>query len=145
MKLLSNDLRNGSEMPSEFTCEGSDISPELHWAGVPSGAKSFAIILRDPDAPSGDFAHWLVCNIPASAASIPKGGPLPKGAVQVVNDFGKKAYGGPCPPSGTHRYVFRLYALGVESVDCGSKQQFLQAVEQHKIGEAALLAPYKRK
>ncbi len=145
MKLLSNDLKQGQEIPSEFTCDGSNISPELHWEGAPAETKSFALTLRDPDAPMGTFNHWLVCNIPANILSIPKGGPIPAEATQVQNDFGKGDYGGPCPPSGSHRYYFKLYALDVEKIECTNAQQLLQQIEAHKLAEAELMAPYQRK
>lgn len=145
MKLLSNDLEQGKEIPSEFTCDGANVSPELHWEGALAETKSFALTVRDPDAPMGTFDHWLVCNISASVSSISKGGPIPQGATQIQNDFGKLDYGGPCPPSGTHRYFFKLYALDVESIDCSNKQELFNAIEAHKIDEAELMAPYQRK
>jgi len=145
MKLSSNDFEGGEMLPSEFTCDGKNISPELHWENIPAETKSLALSLRDPDAPSGTFDHWLVCNIPPIVSSIPKAGPVPGNAKQIANDFGKPSYGGPCPPSGTHRYIFRLYALDVESIECGNKQQFFQQIEEHKIAEAELISLYKRK
>ncbi len=145
MKISSNDLVEGQEIPAEFTCDGSNISPHLGWSDFPQETKSFALAVRDPDAPMGTFEHWLVCNIPANVSSIQKAGPLPSGAREVQNDFGKASYGGPCPPSGMHNYIFKVYALDVERIDCGSKQQFFQQAEGHKIAEASLTAPYSRK
>ena len=145
MKLLSNDLVAGQEMPSRFTCDGENISPELHWEDFPPEAKSFALLVQDPDAPSGNFNHWLVCNIPANVSSIQQGGPLPSGSEQITNGFGEEGYGGPCPPSGTHRYFFRLYALDTEKIECSSAQELKQQIQAHKIAETELMAPYKRK
>ncbi|MEA2035920.1 MAG: YbhB/YbcL family Raf kinase inhibitor-like protein, partial [Nanoarchaeota archaeon] len=113
MKLVSNDFNEGEDIPKEFTCQGDDFSPHLAWDDVPEGVKSFALICDDPDAPSGTWVHWLVKDIPADVKGVPQRG-VP--GVQVVNDFGKEDYGGPCPPSGKHRYFFRLYALDVESI-----------------------------
>jgi hypothetical protein len=144
MKLESNDFEKGQPVPSQFTCDGQNISPELHWFLAPEGTKSFALSLRDPDAPSGDFVHWLVCNIPTTTTAITQNS-VPENSTQVKNDFGKTGYGGPCPPSGTHRYFFRIYALDTESINPNAKQDFFQLVEQHKIGEAELMATYQRK
>ena len=138
MKLLSNDLKAGEEMAREFTCDGSNISPELHWQDAPAETKSFALVLSDPDAPGGTFYHWLVYNIPAATTNIAQGS-VPVGAKQIANDFGKEGYGGPCPPSGSHRYFFRLYALDVETLDCNNKQELLEQIEQHKLREASRL------
>lgn len=144
MKLLSNDLAAGQAIPAEFTCDGANKSPELHWEGAPQQTKSFALTMRDPDAPGGTFDHWLVFNIPANVSIIPKGGPVPAGAEQMTNDFGEQDYGGPCPPSGTHRYYFKLYALDVEQLECKTKQELFQQIEQHKIAEAELMGTYSR-
>ena len=145
MKLLSNDIASGREMPSTFTCDGKNVSPELHWEAIPKEAKSLALVVSDPDAPGGNFDHWLVCNIPASASGIPQGGPLPSGSKEIANDFGKAAYGGPCPPSGTHRYFFRLYALGIEKIQCRNASELKQEISKHKVAETELMALYKRK
>lgn len=116
MEITSRAFAAGTPIPPTHTCDGSDISPPLEWAGPPAGTKSFALISDDPDAPGGTWVHWVAWNIPAEARSlvegIPKSDRLPDGTRQGVNDFGRVGYGGPCPPSGTHRYFFRLYALG---------------------------------
>jgi len=109
MNLSSNDLEQGEKIPEKFTCDGENVNPELHWDAFPEETKSFALTVRDPDAPSGDFAHWLLCNIPAETTGIAQDS-VPKGSKQVGNDFGKEGYGGPCPPSGTHRYYFKIFA-----------------------------------
>ena len=145
MKLRSKDFEHEGMIPSHFTCDGADISPQLEWIDVPSGTKSFALIVDDPDAPVGTWVHWLVCDIPPNVVTIPQNS-LPRNVRQVKNDFGKVEYGGPCPPSGTHRYFFKLYALDVEKLEgVDNKKSFYQKVEEHKIDEAVLMGRYKRK
>ncbi len=144
MKIESTDFKTGAAIPAEFTCDGQNLNPELHWEGAPAETKSFALTVRDPDAPSGTFDHWLVCNIPAGVSSIAKEAGAPAGSKQVPNDFGKQDYGGPCPPSGTHRYFFRLYALSVESIDCSNKDELFVALSKNKIAEAELMGTFAR-
>ena len=103
MELKSNDFEHSKNMPSELTCDGEDVSPHLAWSGEPEGTKSFALSCFDPDAPGSGWVHWYVHDIPASVHELAKGAPVPAGAVEVTNDFGKTTYGGPCPPSGTHQ------------------------------------------
>lgn len=144
MKLSSNDIGNGMDFPKELSCDGSGENPELHWSDAPAATKSFAIVVSDPDAPMGTYYHWLVCNIPASISGIPRGA-TPSGAKLLANTSGSTDYVAPCPPSGTHRYYFTVYALDVEKMDCGSKQEFLEQIARHKIAEATILTPFKRK
>ncbi len=140
MKLESPDL--GEFVPARFTCDGEDINPELRWSEVPEGTKSFALMVWDPDAPMGTFIHWMVYNIPADKREI-KQGEIP--GKQVINDFGKENYGGPCPPSGTHRYFFTLYALDVEDLgDIKDKHEFMSKVEEHTIAKAEIMSKYSR-
>lgn len=114
---LKSDFENQEMIPARYTADGQDISPPLEISGVDSKAESIAIIVEDPDAPGQTFTHWLIWNIPASTKKIPENVPNKKiveelgGAVQGINDFGKIGYGGPAPPSGTHRYVFKLFTL----------------------------------
>jgi Raf kinase inhibitor-like YbhB/YbcL family protein len=143
MKLESNDFEHGGDVPTKFTCDGADISPHLAWSGVPEGTKSLALIVDDPDAPMGTWVHWLVCNIPADTKEISQDS-VPSGAKQVTNGFGKVEYGGPCPPGGTHRYFFKLYALDTEKLDVDYKKNFYKEVEKHKIAEAVLMGKYSR-
>jgi len=143
MRLRSRNFEDGGRIPSEFTCDGRDVSPQLSWEDAPDGTKSFALSVVDPDAPGGTFIHWLVCGIPEDADEIDQGR-LPDGAKQVRNDFGKKDYGGPCPPSGTHRYVFTLYALDTEYLEGVNEHNFFEMVEEHTLGKAALTGLYKR-
>ncbi|TSC76283.1 MAG: PEBP family protein [Parcubacteria group bacterium Gr01-1014_31] len=145
MQLVSDDLRDGELMPSTFTCDGQDVAPQLGWRNVPEGTKSFALRCFDPDAPGGGFTHWLVANLPHTCRQLPRGGPLPDAAVEVLNDFGKTGYGGPCPPSGTHRYEFTLYALNVVELRGLTAENFLDQVRRCAVAQATLTAPYRRR
>lgn len=142
MKLTSNDFGNNENLPSLFTCDGSGISPHLEWSGFPKETKSFALILNDPDAPSGNFRHWIIYNIPKNITSIEQGDSV---GIEVENDARKTSYFGPCPPSGTHRYVFTIYALKVEHLDGINKDNFVSIVEKNKLDSAKLIGLYKRK
>ena len=141
MKLTSNDFKQGGAIPKRFSCQGENVNPHLAWADVPAGTKSFALICDDPDAPAGTWVHWLVKNIPANVKEIRQNSVLGE---QVENDFGKEDYGGPCPPSGTHRYFFRLYALDVEELEADNKDDFYSQVEEHAIAKAELMGTYKK-
>jgi Raf kinase inhibitor-like YbhB/YbcL family protein len=112
MQLTSPAFNTGDSIPTQYTCKGENISPPLNIVDVPKDAKSLALIMHDPDAPVGDFLHWLIWDIQPSTQSIGAGS-MPVGAVQGPTGFGKNEYGGPCPPAGTgtHRYIFELYAL----------------------------------
>ena len=134
-----------------YTCDGKDISPELAWSGAPDGTKSFALICDDPDAPVGTWVHWVVYNIPSHATGLPKGVPtikeLPDGTRQGINDFHRIGYGGPCPPRGpAHRYFFKLYALDtkLDLPPGATKEQVLEAMKGHVLGEAQLMGKYER-
>jgi len=144
MRLKSQDFEEGAFIPSQFTCDGDDVSPELHWEDAPEGTKSFALSMTDPDAPIGTFIHWLVYSIAKDTTRIDRNR-LPAAARQVTNGFGQEQYGGPCPPSGTHRYYFRLYALDTDSLETITKTNFFQVVEKHAIATAELMGRYKRK
>jgi Raf kinase inhibitor-like YbhB/YbcL family protein len=144
MKLKSKDFEDNSNIPSEFTCDGRDVSPQLSWEDVPAETKSFALSVTDPDAPMGTWIHWLVHDIPKDVRTIAQGG-LPEGAKQVENDFRMKEYGGPCPPSGTHRYIFTVYALDVERLEGVKKRNFFDKVREHTLDKAVLKGLYKRK
>jgi Raf kinase inhibitor-like YbhB/YbcL family protein len=141
MKLTSNDFNQGDLIPKEFTCQGDDFNPHLAWEDAPANTKSFALIVDDPDAPVGLWVHWLVKDIPANIKEI-KQDSVPGN--QVENDFGKKDYGGPCPPSGVHRYVFKLYALDVENLDVNNKKEFYAEAEKHAIAKAELMGTYRK-
>jgi len=142
--LKSKDFEDNSSIPSEFTCDGRDVSPQLSWGDVPAEKKSFALSVADPDAPMGTWIHWLVHDIPKDVRTIEQGG-LPEGAKQVENDFRMIEYGGPCPPSGTHRYIFTVYALDVERLEGVDKRNFFDKVREHTLDKAVLKGLYKRK
>ncbi|MFO8020442.1 MAG: YbhB/YbcL family Raf kinase inhibitor-like protein [Promethearchaeia archaeon] len=141
MQLTSQDFDHNEEMDSKFTCDGDDISPHLKWDDVPNGTKCFAVSCNDPDAPAGDWVHWYVYNIPDDTREIAQNGPVP--GKQAKNDFGKKEYGGPCPPSGTHRYFFRVYALD-EELKGVKKSNFKKKVKQHTLEKAEMIGLYTR-
>jgi Raf kinase inhibitor-like YbhB/YbcL family protein len=144
MKLKSENFVDNSSIPSEFTCDGRNVSPQLSWEDVPEETKSFALSVTDPDAPGGTWIHWLVYDISKELRKIERGG-LPEGAKEVENDFGKRPYGGPCPPSGTHRYFFTIYALDTEHLEGLNKRSFLDTVEKHTIKKAVIKGLYKRR
>ena len=150
-QLTSSAFETESSIPPQFSCDGRNISPELSWSSAPAGTKAFALIMHDPDAPiEGGYTHWLVYNIPATAHHLPENVPnqdkLPGGGMQGRNDSGKYGYTGPCPPSGTHRYYFRLYALDSEldSRAGANKASLEKAIEGHVLAKAELLGRYKR-
>ena len=145
MKITSSAFHEGGDIPSKFTCDASDTSPPLQITGIPSEAKSLVLIADDPDAPSGLFTHWLVWNIPPRTSSIAEGS-APKG-VQGANDFGKSGYRGPCPPPGTHRYSFKIFALDRElELRSGAKRsQVDAAMKGHVIAQGELVGRYARK
>lgn len=148
--IISSAFSEGQTIPTRYTCDGPDVSPDLTWSGVPEKAASLALICDDPDAPMGTWVHWVLFNIPADAdglpAEIPPDATLENGACHGTNDFGKPGYGGPCPPGGTHRYFFKLYALDTElNLDSGiSKAQLLEAIEGHILAEGRLMGTYSR-
>ena len=113
--VTSTAFQHGGMIPSQHTCDGANRSPALAWSGVPAEAKSIALIVDDPDAPRGDWVHWVLYDLPADAKGLPESVPQDKllagGGTHGQNDFGRPGYGGPCPPSGTHRYYFKVYAL----------------------------------
>lgn len=153
MEIKSNSFKNGERIPKKYTCEGEDLSPELHWTGVPPNAKSFVIIVNDPDAPIGTFNHWVIYDIPADVSSLPEGvekkPELQRGIKQGKNDFGKIGWGGPCPPKGhgTHRYFFIIKALSVEKIGLApgaTVSQVMKAIEGKVIAEAQMYGTYSR-
>lgn len=145
MKITSSAFQEGGNIPSKFSCDGADTSPPLQISDVPSAAKSLVLIMDDPDAPSGLFTHWTAWNISPQNSAIAEGS-TPRG-VQGTNDFGKSSYGGPCPPSGTHRYYFKIFALDRElDLPFGAKRgQLDAAMKGHVIGQGELMGRYSRK
>jgi Raf kinase inhibitor-like YbhB/YbcL family protein len=150
MKITSNSFKEGEMIPLKYTCDGENISPQLTWTGYPENTKSFAIISDDPDAPAGDWVHWVLYNIPSYInelkENLPKDKKFENGTIQGITDFGRTGYDGPCPPGGTHRYYFKLYALNIPiNKDAGmTKQELLKAMEGHIVAEVQLMGKYKR-
>lgn len=150
MKLTSSAFSEGGMIPSQYTCDGKDISLPLSWSEVPDGTKSFALICDDPDAPMGTWVHWVIYNIPDTVRQLPEAVPttekLNDGSLQGKNDFKRFGYGGPCPPGGTHRYFFKLYALDTRlDLKAGAtKSQLLEAMKGHILAEAQLMGKYGR-
>lgn len=143
MRLSSPGFTPDALIPVRYTCDGINISPPLRWDEVPEDAQSFALVVKDVDAP-GEWIHWLVCNIPVKSRLIPEGGPVPRGSREVRNDFGRQAYGGPCPNTGEHRYSFTLYALNVEHLPTRiRKENFIELCRQHAIDKVVLIARYR--
>lgn len=151
MKLESTAFTSNQLIPSTYTCDGKDISPPLSWSEPPEKTQSFALIVDDPDAPGRTFVHWVLYNLPPTTRQLPEGLPhqpeLSLGGRQGKNDFDRYGYGGPCPPSGTHRYYFKLYALDAElDLELGvTKSALLKAIEGHLLAETELIGHYSRK
>lgn len=146
ISITSPAFQAGGDIPAKFTCNGTNISPELQISGVPSEAKSLVLIVDDPDAPNGLFNHWLVWNIDPKTTRVAEKS-APAAAVQGTNDFGKSNYGGPCPPSGTHRYFFKIFALDtkLESKPSAHRAKLDAAMRGHILAEGELMARYSHK
>ena len=150
MEIKSSAFDEGALIPDKYTCDDIDISPPLNWSNGPEGTKKYAIICDDPDAPMGTWVHWVIYNLPSNihelAENVPSSEILPNGAKQGRNDFGKIGYGGPCPPGGTHRYYFKIYALSAElNVTAGiTKSELLKEMEAYILSEGQLMGRYKR-
>lgn len=152
IRLTSPVFDVGQEIPERNTCDADDLSPPLAWSGVPPATRTLALICDDPDAPSGDWVHWVLYGLPPTEVELPEG--VDTTAVvfaatrQGTNDFGRSGYGGPCPPPGKpHRYYFRLYALDAMP-DLGpgaTKRQLLDAIEGHVLARGELMGQYRRK
>jgi Raf kinase inhibitor-like YbhB/YbcL family protein len=147
IELTSDAFKSGQPIPAQYTCDGADQTPVLHWGEPPAGTKSFALVIDDPDAPSGTFRHWGVFDIPASTRSIGGG---QQAGTQVSNDFGKPGYGGPCPPKehGPHHYHFKLFALDIDRLDVSAKAKVAdveRAAQKHAIGQGELIGTYERR
>ena len=146
MKVTSSAFQEGGNIPSKFTCDGADVNPALRFEGAPAETKSLLLVVDDPDAPVGLFTHWLVWNIDPKASEIAENS-APSGAPQGTNDFPKKGYGGPCPPSGTHRYYFKIFALD-QTLDLkpGAKRAEVDtAMRGHVVAQGELMGRYSRK
>jgi Raf kinase inhibitor-like YbhB/YbcL family protein len=151
IEVTSSAFQQGATIPKDYTADGADRSPPLHWSKLPEGTQSLALICDDPDAPRGTWVHWVLFNLPADRQDLKEGVPttdaVDGGARQGKNDFGKVGYGGPSPPKGKpHRYFFKLYALDTK-LDLSSgatKAQVVDAMKGHVVAEGALLGTYGR-
>jgi hypothetical protein len=154
LQLTTPAFTHGGQIPREHTCEGADTSPQLDWQGVPTGAKSLALIVDDPDAPDPaaprmTYVHWVLYNLPPADGGLPaavRGDQLPPGAQSGLNDWGRPGYGGPCPPIGRHRYFHKLYALDtvLTGLDRPTKAQLEAAMIGHVLAEAQLMGTYRK-
>jgi len=153
IKLHSTAFKNGEFIPSKYSCEGSNVSPQLSWTGDTNGIKSFAIILSDPDAPGGDFVHWVIYNIPGNFKELHEdvtpSRNIPDEVMIGTNSFGHVGYGGPCPPPGKpHRYIFNIYGLDTilhHHLETGAtKSELLKAMKGHILAEGELMGKYQR-
>lgn len=146
MRITSPAFRDNEEIPARFTCQGDDVNPELAIENVPSGTKSLALLMEDPDAPNGLWVHWAVWNINPNVHLLTEHAE-PREAVIGKNSWGHNQYGGPCPPSGTHRYMFRLFALDstLDLPGIAGKGQLDHAMEGHILAEAQLTGRYGKR
>jgi Raf kinase inhibitor-like YbhB/YbcL family protein len=148
ISLTSSAFQPGQDIPADYTCKGRDISPALSWGEPPAGTQSLALIMDDPDAPMGTWVHWVIFNIPAAsrglAEGVPSGGKLADGSLQGNNSSRNQGYNGPCPPSGTHRYFFKLYALdaALELNPGATKEQLLAAMQGHILAQGELMGTF---
>jgi hypothetical protein len=149
--ITSTAFKEGEAIPEKYTCDGKNISPPLKWSFAPAQTRSFALIVDDPDAPAGVWVHWVILNMPPTTSelpeSIPKERSLRDGTLQGKNDSREIGYDGPCPPGGTHRYYFKLYALdAMLKLPAGvTKPEVLKAMEGHIVAQAQLMGRYSRK
>ncbi|MFA6254589.1 MAG: YbhB/YbcL family Raf kinase inhibitor-like protein [Patescibacteria group bacterium] len=146
MKLNSPAFKNNEAIPVQYTCDGQDINPPLEISDMPEDTKSLVLIVDDPDAAAGDWVHWLVWNIKPQTKEITENS-VPSGAVEGTTSFGQPGYGGPCPPKGTHRYFFKLYALDTDlNLDQNAdKQQLEIVIKDHIINQTELIGLYTRR
>jgi Raf kinase inhibitor-like YbhB/YbcL family protein len=150
IQLSSSAFTRGTMIPSKYTCEGQNISPPLEWEAVPGGTESLALIVDDPDAPNGTWVHWVLFNLPADTKELPENIPptetFENGMKQGRSDFRQIGYGGPCPPKGTHRYYFKLYALDTElDLSAGvTKAKLEEVMEEHILAVGTLIGKYQK-
>ena len=151
ISVYSDGFENGARLASDYSCDGENISPDLHWEAIPDGTKSIALIMDDPDAPGRTFVHWVLYNIPASSrgfsGGVKKNTSLEDGSLQGKNDFGRIGYDGPCPPPGKpHRYFFKVYALDTKpALKSGiTKKQLEKAMSGHILAKGEIIGTYGR-
>jgi Raf kinase inhibitor-like YbhB/YbcL family protein len=153
MSFKTNAFKPTEAIPTKYTCDGADVSPDLTWDDAPQDTKSFALICDDPDAPGGTFTHWVLYGLAATVTELPENLPSKEevdspSCKQGTNDFGKAGYGGPCPPRGSrHRYFFKLYALDtdVQLSPKAKKRELETAIKGHILAQAELIGTYQRK
>jgi Raf kinase inhibitor-like YbhB/YbcL family protein len=145
IEVTSTAFGEGDPIPEQYTCDGDEISPPLTWTGVPSDAAALALVVDDPDAPSGTFTHWVVLDIPVDTSSSDEGG-VPSGGTQASTSAGSAAYAGPCPPNGTHHYRFTVVALDavLGLAEGASLDEALAAVDEHALARGTLTGTYER-
>jgi Raf kinase inhibitor-like YbhB/YbcL family protein len=146
ISITSPSFEAAGDIPAKFTCHGTNVSPELQISSVPNEAKSLVLIVDDPDAPRGLFTHWIVWNIDPKTTRVAENG-APTAGVQGTNDFGKRNYGSPCPPSGTHRYFFKIFALDTKlELKPGARRAELDAAMRgHVLAQGELMGRYSHK
>jgi Raf kinase inhibitor-like YbhB/YbcL family protein len=149
MELTSTAFQDGADIPAKYSCDGADISPPLQWRGLPGGTVSLALIMDDPDAPGRTWVHWIAYDLPGDATGLPEGvtrAETVDGGRQGNSSWNRLGYGGPCPPRGSHRYFFKLYALDTRlELEPGvTKDALLSAMEGHILGETQLMGRYER-
>ena len=137
LAVTSTAFAAGAEIPTEHTCDGADTAPPLQWSGAPATTKSYTLIVDDPDAPGKTWVHWVLVDIPGTSPQ--------SGGTAGTNDFGKAAWGGPCPPSGRHRYYFKVYALDTTLGKAGSKADIEAAMKGHIVAQGELVGTYQKK
>ena len=143
LEVTSTSFTDQNPIPAEHTCDGDDQPPPLSWSKVPVNTKSIAILVDDPDAPNGTFTHWLVTGLPATTTSL--SGTLPPGAVAAANDKGTPGYAGPCPPTGSHRYQFQVFALDTTLPAVLTKADFSKKIKGHVLATGQLVGMYRRR
>jgi Raf kinase inhibitor-like YbhB/YbcL family protein len=150
IQVTSTAFKEGEMIPRKYTCRGENISPQIAWSNIPEGTKSFLLIADDPDAPMGTWVHWVVYNIPANFSELkerfPEDSKFPDGIMQGITDFGTTGYGGPCPPSGIHRYYFKLYAIDIilDVKPRLTKQEVLNEIEGHILAKGQLMGKFRK-
>jgi len=153
LTVTSPAFEAGGAMPAKYTCQGEDTSPALEWSALPQGTQSLALMMDDPDAPVGTWVHWVVYNLPPETMGLPESAStakgvafnLPEGTLQGPTSFRRSDYGGPCPPSGSHRYFFKVYALDIAITQTGlDKAALLQAMDGHVLASGELVGVYQK-